>query len=189
MSEAEAQLRLEASVSGLADRVPLVSARSVISKGQRNFLIGLLVVIFVGLVFDVRLTATLIIAVSTLGYLVAVVYRTYLFTRSSKTDALEVVTDEEARGSPTAKLPFYTIMIPAYRESSVIVKLIQNVAKMEYPLDRLEVLILVEEDDEETLGAMRQRHRSGAVQVGPDPGRRASHQAQSLELRVDTRPG
>jgi len=155
MNEAEAQLRLEASVSGLADRVPLLSARSVISKGQRNFVIGLLVVVVIGLVLDVRLTATLIIAVSTLGYLVAVTYRAYLFTRSSKTDALEVVTDDEARSVPDEELPFYTVMIPAYRESSVIVKLIQNVAKMEYPVDRLEVLILVEEDDEETLGTLR----------------------------------
>jgi len=52
-------------------------------------------------------------------------------------------------------LPFYTVMIPAYREASVIVKLVNNVAELDYPTDRLEVFILVEEDDEETLGALR----------------------------------
>jgi len=155
MNEAEAQLRLEASVSGLADRVPLVSARSLVSKGQRNFLILLLGLTVIGLLLDAWLTVTLLIAVFTMAYLMAVIYRAYLFTRSSKTDALEIVTDEEALGFPDEELPFYTVMIPAYRESSVIVKLIQNVAKMEYPVDRLEILILVEEDDEETLGALR----------------------------------
>ena len=56
MNEIEAQLRLEASVSGLADRVPLVSARSLVSRGNATFFIGLLLVIVIGLVLDARLT-------------------------------------------------------------------------------------------------------------------------------------
>ena len=155
MNEAEAQLRLEASVSGLADRVPLVSARSLFTRGQRNVAIGLLVAIVIGLVLNALLTVTAIIAVFTLGYLIAVVYRAYLFTRSSKTDALERVTDEEALSISDSDLPFYTIMIPAYNEASVIVKLVENVAELDYPADKLEVLILVEADDEATLSALR----------------------------------
>ena len=155
MNEAEARLRLEASVSGLADRVPQVSARSTVSRGQRNFVIGILGAIVIGLVIDVRLTAISIIAVSTLSYVVAVIYRAYLFTRSSKAGGLEVVSDEDALSFPDEELPSYTVMIPAYNEASVIVKLIQNVAELDYPADRLEVLILVEQDDEETLGALR----------------------------------
>jgi len=155
MTEIEARLRLEASVSGLADRVPLVSARSLVSRGQRRFLIGLLVVLVIGLVLDASLTAIAVIAWCTLNYLVAVGYRAYLFTRSSKNDALEVVTDEEALTVPDSELPFYTIMIPAYNESSVITKLIENLAQMDYPADRLEILLLIEEDDEETMQVLR----------------------------------
>ena len=155
MSEAEAQLRLQASVSGLADRVPLVSARSLVSRGQRNLFIGLLVVLLLGLIVDVQLTVTIVIALATFSYLVAVIYRAYLFTRSSKIGALEVVTDEEARSVPDSELPFYTIMVPAYREASVINKLVNNLAELDYPADRLEVLILVEGDDDETLDALR----------------------------------
>jgi len=33
MSDSEARLRLEASVSGLADKEPFVSARAILSKG------------------------------------------------------------------------------------------------------------------------------------------------------------
>ena len=83
------------------------------------------------------------------------VYRAYLFTRSSKVDALEIVTEEEALTVPDSELPSYTIMIPAYREASVINKLIENLTQLDYPTDRLEVLILVEGDDEETLDALR----------------------------------
>jgi cellulose synthase/poly-beta-1,6-N-acetylglucosamine synthase-like glycosyltransferase len=155
MNEVEAQLRLEASVSGLADRVPLLSARSLISRGQRNFFIGLLIVLVIGIVLDARLTISLVFACFTLAYLIAVVYRAYLFTRSSKSDALEIVTDEEALSVPDSALPFYTILLPAYNEASVIVKLVENLAEMDYPTSRLEVLLLIEEDDEETLGALR----------------------------------
>ncbi len=158
MREGEAELRLEASISGFADRVPLMSARNLVSRGQRNFLIGLLVAIVIGLVLSVQLTVIAIIASFTLLYLIAVVYRTYLFTRSSKSNALEIVTDEEALTVPDSDLPFYTILLPVYNEASVIIKLIENLGQMDYPAGRLEVLLLVEEDDEETLEALRTAH-------------------------------
>jgi hypothetical protein len=155
MSEAEIRLRLEASTSGLADRVPLVSARSLVSKGQRTLLLGLVILFVIGVVASARVTFTAITALFTLIYLIAVVYRIYLFIRSSRTDGLEVVTDEEALSIPEADLPSYTIMIPAYREASVMGKLIENVSRFEYPADRLEVLLLVEQDDDETLEVLR----------------------------------
>ena len=155
MREGEAELRLDASISGFANRVPLLSARNLVSRGQRNFLIGLLSAIVVGLVLNVRFTITLIVGFFTLLYLIAVLYRSWLFTRSSKSDALEVVTDEEALTVPDSELPFYTILLPVYNEASVIIRLIENLAQMDYPADRLEVLLLVEGDDQETLDTLR----------------------------------
>ena len=155
MREGEVELRLRASISGFADRVPLMSARNLVSRGQRNFLIGLLLVVVIGLVLNVQYTLVAIIAVFTLLYLVAVIYRAYLFTRSSRGNALEVVTDEEALIVPDSELPFYSILLPVYNEASVIINLIENLAQMDYPVSRLEVLLLVEEDDEETLDALR----------------------------------
>jgi glycosyltransferase XagB len=155
MSEAEAQIRLQASTSGLADRVPLVSARSLLTRRQRNVLIGLVIAVAVGAVLDPRLTVIVLVGWATVSYLVAVIYRAYLFARSSKVDALEIVTDEDALLVPESELPFYTVMIPAYREASVINKLIGKLAELDYPAERLEVLILVEEDDQETLDALR----------------------------------
>jgi hypothetical protein len=156
MDEAESQLRLEASTSGLADRVPLVSARSLVSKGQRNWLIGLGVAFVLGVVISARLTFTAILALVTLIYLIAVVYRVTLFIRSSKSENVEMVTDEEALRVPESELPSYTVMIAAYREASVIGKLIEHMSSLDYPADRIEVLLLIEEDDEETLETLRQ---------------------------------
>jgi cellulose synthase/poly-beta-1,6-N-acetylglucosamine synthase-like glycosyltransferase len=158
MSQSEAQMRLHASTSGLADRAPLLSARNLITKRQRNALLGFLILLAVGAVLNVRMTVIVLVGCATLSYLVAVIYRAYLFIRSSKLGAMEIVTDEEALLVPDSELPLYTVMIPAYREASVITKLINNLIELEYPTNRLEVLILVEEDDEETLDALRTAH-------------------------------
>ena len=155
MDEDEAELRLEASISGLAERVPQVSARTLLSQGQRNLLIGILAALVIGLVLDVRVTLIVVIALATLAYLVAVFYRAYLFKRSMEEDAVEVVTDEEALSVPESELPFYTVLIPAYKEPSVILDLIENLATLDYPVDRLEILLLIEEDDHETLDVLR----------------------------------
>src|SRR3984957_17607980 len=158
MGEVETELRLAASTSGFADRVPLLSARNLVSRGQRNFLIGLVVAAVIGAVVNIILTITAIISAFTLLYVIAVVYRSYLFTRSSKSNALEIVTDEEALTVPESEWPFYTILLPVYNEASVVIKLVENLAQMDYPARLLEVLILVEEDDEETLDALRSSH-------------------------------
>jgi cellulose synthase/poly-beta-1,6-N-acetylglucosamine synthase-like glycosyltransferase len=107
------------------------------------------------LILSVRVTVTIVLAFFTLSYLCAVAYRVYLFVRSARSDGLEVVTDEEALSVPESDLPFYTVMIAAYRESSVIERLLENIGRMDYPVDRLEVLLLIEADDDETLEALR----------------------------------
>ena len=48
----------------------------------------------------------------------------------------------------------YTVMIPAYREPEVINELIQRVSQFEYPPDRLDVKLLIEADDDETIQAI-----------------------------------
>ena len=60
----------------------------------------------------------------------------------------------------------------------MINKLVENLAQMDYPADRLEVLLLVEEDDEETLGALRTAQPPEPFQAGGRSPGRAPHQAQ-----------
>lgn len=155
MQEAEADLRLEASISGLADRVPGVSVRRLLTSGQRRYLISVAALTVLGLVVSAVDTLIAIVGIVTLVYVVCMFYRVYLFVRSTREDVSEVVTDEEARAVPDSALPTYTVLIPAYREPEVINHLISSIARMEYPVNRLEVLVLVEADDDETIDAVR----------------------------------
>ena len=153
MGESRTELRLDASVSGFADRVPLLSARSLVSQGQRNFFLGLLIFLVVGLLLNVRVTVP-----RSLPFHAGLPGRRGVpgvpSPRSSRKNAVKVVTDEEALSVPGSELPFYTVLIAAYKEPSVILKLIENLAEMDYPDDRLEVLLLLEQDDHETLEAL-----------------------------------
>ena len=63
-------------------------------------------------------------------------------------------------GSPPATadvhaLPAYTIIAPLYREASVAAELVANLSRLDYPRDRLQVLVMLEADDHETQAAFR----------------------------------
>jgi cellulose synthase/poly-beta-1,6-N-acetylglucosamine synthase-like glycosyltransferase len=47
-------------------------------------------------------------------------------------------------------LPVYTIIAPLYREASVAAELVANLSRLDYPRDRLQVLVMLEADDHET---------------------------------------
>ena len=50
---------------------------------------------------------------------------------------------------PEATWPSYTVLVPLYREADVIPDLIAALEKLDYPKDRLQVLLLLEAFDEE----------------------------------------
>lgn len=50
-------------------------------------------------------------------------------------------------------LPAYTIIAPLYREADVAAELVANLSRLDYPRDRLQVLITLEANDHETQAA------------------------------------
>ena len=156
MSEEASDLRLQASVAGLADREPGVSARRILTRGQRILGVAVVATLLIGFLVDPLLVLSVLISIISVLYVGAIVYRLVLFRASNKPFTTEVVSDDEARAVPDAELPVYTVMIPAYREPEVISELIQRISHFEYPPDRLDVKLLVEADDAVTIGAVNE---------------------------------
>jgi cellulose synthase/poly-beta-1,6-N-acetylglucosamine synthase-like glycosyltransferase len=50
--------------------------------------------------------------------------------------------------------PSYSILVPLYREAAVARQLLEAMARLDYPPERLEILFLVESDDAETAAAL-----------------------------------
>ena len=155
MSVEESDLRLQASIAGLADRAPGVSARRILSRRQRQIGIAAPSCSCSEASWTSWLTASIVVSVITIFYVGAIIYRLALFRASNRPSTTEVISDEEARAVPDHELPVYTVMIPAYREPEVINELIQRVSQFEYPPDRLDVKLLIEADDDDTIDAIR----------------------------------
>ncbi|MEI2716187.1 MAG: glycosyltransferase [Candidatus Nanopelagicales bacterium] len=52
-------------------------------------------------------------------------------------------------------LPEYTILVPAFREPNVVAEVIGHMAGMDYPPSKLQILLLLEESDNETIAAAK----------------------------------
>jgi len=66
------------------------------------------------------------------------------------------ISHEQIKALKDEDLPIYTILIPLYREASIADKIITHVDRLHYPKDKLDVKLLLEQDDKDTLSAIHQ---------------------------------
>lgn len=64
-----------------------------------------------------------------------------------------------------ADLPDYTLIVPLYREAEVADELVGNLTRLNYPRDRLQVLIVLEADDQATRAAFLALDLPSFIQV------------------------
>src|SRR5256714_5784540 len=62
-------------------------------------------------------------------------------------------------------MPVYTVLVPAYREAQVLPTLAQALPELDYPHDRLDVKLLLEADDTETIAAARALHLPNFIDI------------------------
>ncbi|MBX3311639.1 MAG: glycosyltransferase [Microbacteriaceae bacterium] len=55
-----------------------------------------------------------------------------------------------------SELPIYTILVPAYKEANVLEKLVRNLGRLDYPKSKMDVILLLEEDDHESIELIKQ---------------------------------
>ncbi len=58
------------------------------------------------------------------------------------------------RPLPDHELPLYTVIIPLYREAAVVPQLIAALDRLDYPRAKLDIKLMIEADDPETLAAL-----------------------------------
>jgi cellulose synthase/poly-beta-1,6-N-acetylglucosamine synthase-like glycosyltransferase len=134
------------------------SARQTASRGQLVVLVVVVAAIALGALIAPLSTAIYLIGFATLLYLAALVYRISAYWQSVSNPRVVVVSDEEARSIPDDDLPVYTVLVPAYREPAVIAALIKRLGDLEYPTDKLDIRLLLEQDDTETIVAAEATH-------------------------------
>ena len=56
---------------------------------------------------------------------------------------------------PDRELPIYSILVPLYREANVLAEIVKSISALDYPREKLDVKLVLEADDNETLAAAR----------------------------------
>lgn len=137
---------------------PDESAHTVFSPSQKAFgVCSVILVILLGVVWPVP-TLIGLVALCSLAYLAVSVYRFRLTFRALGTHLEYDVTPEEIAALDERTLPIYTILVPLYKEAGIVPRLVRDMNALDYPRTRLDVKLLCEEDDVETIEKIRSMH-------------------------------
>jgi cellulose synthase/poly-beta-1,6-N-acetylglucosamine synthase-like glycosyltransferase len=155
VEQAAPEKLLDRSVNLLGDRYPDMSASRTLSRGQLVFLAAFGAAVVTGLAVAALPVLIALNALGTALYLVVFIHGLLWFREMVRDVPLAGAGDDEARAVPDERLPTYTVMVAAYREANVIGQCIRSLEALDYPRDRLELRLLLEADDRETIEAAR----------------------------------
>ncbi len=159
----EGPILREASL-GLDETAPDVSARHVLSRGQIVAGVLALAALVAALVLQTTPTLIAIVALINLGYAAGIMFRFATALAGLRFEQHETVTDADVAALDDAELPTYTVLVPVYKEAKVLPGLIENLRRLDWPPERLEVLLLLEEGDDETIEAAHALRPPATVQ-------------------------
>ncbi|WP_409347246.1 glycosyltransferase family 2 protein [Paenibacillus sp. MBLB4367] len=149
---------MQESTRKLVEEQPENSAHVTFTRLQLAALGVMVVMLVIGFFAD--FTRTLIglnIAVQ-LFYFTMTIFKFTIIAYGARSDAQLRFTDEQIAAIDEKSLPIYTILVPMYKESQVIPHLLENIERLDYPKAKLDVRLLIEQDDieaQELLASMR----------------------------------
>jgi hypothetical protein len=138
-------------VSGLSERFPEMSARVVANAWQGTVVGILMTVLPVGLVLTPALVLGLLHGFATFFFFACVALRfaavasVALGRRSPRIDR------------PQGDVPVYSVLVALYKEADIVPDLLAALEWIVWPRDRLEIKLVCEADDTETLAAIKAR--------------------------------
>ncbi|MBI1186499.1 MAG: glycosyltransferase [Alphaproteobacteria bacterium] len=139
---------LDDAINRLAVRRPLESARRTLTR--RQMIIG-------GAMLATAALAALwspAAALWALQTLAAVVFACLILVRLAA--AAASLAPRPPPAAPwTGPLPVYTLLCPLFKEATVLPHLVAAIEALDYPIDKLDVKLILEQDDHETIAAAR----------------------------------
>ncbi|MDP9027852.1 MAG: glycosyltransferase [Actinomycetota bacterium] len=133
---------------------PALSARVVVSPSQRNGFIALLAVTLIALMLWPSGVIITLMTMISLVFLAGTAFKYLVAMRGAKYDVVERVTADQVAALDDSELPIYTVLVPVFREANIVGQLVANLGSIDWPAEKLEVLILIEEEDTLTRDAL-----------------------------------
>lgn len=123
---------------------------------QAIYLLGAAGLLIIALVVNWHFTITFFIALLTVLYFADLLFNLFLIYRSFSKSPEIVVSHKEMMEVSKEDWPTYTIFCPLYKEWAVLPQFITAINNLDYPKNRLQVMLLMEEDDKATIEKAQQ---------------------------------
>ncbi|MGZ3755826.1 MAG: glycosyltransferase family 2 protein [Mucilaginibacter sp.] len=146
---------VKSAVFELLNRDPKSSALITFTNYQLISVFSVIALVAIGMVLDFKDTTIVINILLSLFFVISIVFKLFLALVGSRFELHQAVTRQEVKDVVDDDLPIYTIHLPVYKEDRLIKKLIWNLQSIDYPREKLDIKLLIEEDDDKTLNAVR----------------------------------
>ncbi len=153
--------RLAEAVGALRLHRPELSAASGLWAWQRRVLALSLVLLGVGTALAPEATLIGLLAIMAMPFLCVVVLRTVALWQL----AHPLPKPTAPAAATPGPLPVYTVLVPLFREAGVVGDLLGSLRALDYPADRLEIMLVVEAVDGETRAALACARLDAHMQV------------------------
>jgi cellulose synthase/poly-beta-1,6-N-acetylglucosamine synthase-like glycosyltransferase len=150
----------------LAEQDPAMSARRVMTPVQAAIAYALLTALLAGIAAAPMATLIAFNVVLSVFYLGNFVFRGILVAAGGGAATqwnheIEIA----ARALREDDLPVFTILVPMFREAKVLPRLAASLRALDYPLGKLDIKIVLEDGDAETIEAARKLGLEGVFEV------------------------
>jgi cellulose synthase/poly-beta-1,6-N-acetylglucosamine synthase-like glycosyltransferase len=146
---------VKSAVYELMNNDSLSSAIVTFTTPQLIFVFVIIALAAIGLVVSFKNTSIFINIIISSFFLIAIIFKLFLALVGSRFELHQAVSKDEVRLIKDEDLPIYTILLPVYKEDKLIKKLIWNLQSIDYPREKLDIKLIIEEDDDKTLEAVR----------------------------------
>jgi glycosyltransferase XagB len=140
----------------LYNRTPDQSAYRVLYPKQKYFIISVIAAVSIGAIISSAVTFMVLFAIISIGYFVVNPIKIYISIRGFKGARTPTrITKGELQWVHDEDLPIYTVLIPIFHEAKILPQILRNLYHLNYPKNKLDIKILMEEKDAETIGEAR----------------------------------
>jgi cellulose synthase/poly-beta-1,6-N-acetylglucosamine synthase-like glycosyltransferase len=144
-------------VWGLFNRDPEESAYKTFTPPQIVFILFLLLSVTCAIWFRPLTSLIVISAAIQFLYLSSILYKFIISMVGAKNRLTPVEPIQELLN--VSELPVYTILVPLFKEpESVVITLINAIKKIDYPLNKLDIIFLFEDSDLKTIEIAKKHH-------------------------------
>ncbi len=126
------------------------SAMDTFLPWQKHLLMALLALTVVAFMVRPFTAASWTVAILTVVYFLDVFFNGFIIAKSLRHPPEMSFSPEQLENLSPGGLPVYSVLCPLYREARVLPEFVKNIEAIDWPKDKMDVLLLLEEDDKET---------------------------------------